>query len=219
LLAPARITDRPVVILAHPDGRAAFLDDAGTPIGLARNFLQRQHPVLLLDTFLTGALANPETLQARKYFSSHFSTYNRTDLQERVQDLITACAFARTLGQGRQVILCGTGRAGLWAMLASPAADAVIADCASLDLSTDAPLMEQELFVPGIRRLGAFEGVASLAAPNPLLTHNTGSHFGVTWLLDTYATAQSGANFRQEEKPLNDEAVADWAAGLKLGRE
>src|SRR5688500_20312851 len=102
--------------------------------------------VVLLDTFLTGELADESAAKARKQTTGFFTAYNRTGLQERVQDLITACALAQSHGKGRRVVLCGTGRAGLWALLAAPAADAIISDCAQLDLRNDAVLMEQDLF-------------------------------------------------------------------------
>jgi hypothetical protein len=89
---------------------------------------------------LTGELANSE-VSMRRNADNDFCTYNRTDLQQRVQDLITACAFAQTHSKGRRVVLSGTGRAGLWALLAAPAAKAVVADCDRLDLTTDESLL------------------------------------------------------------------------------
>ncbi|HMJ64038.1 MAG TPA: acetyl xylan esterase, partial [Candidatus Binatia bacterium] len=133
MLTPAKDNLRTVTILVSPDGKSAFLDNEGSPRGIAKELLARNQSVILLDTFLTGELASPEVAQKRKQTTTHFTTYNRTDLQERVQDLITACAFAQSHGKGRRVVLCGSGRAGLWALLAAPAADAVVADCAGSD--------------------------------------------------------------------------------------
>jgi hypothetical protein len=170
----------------------------------------------VLDTFLTGELADEAAGKARKQTSGFFTVYNRTDVQERVQDLITACAFAQTHGKGRRVVLCGSGRAGLWALLAAPAADAVVADCAQLDVRSDAVLMEQDLFAPGLRKIGAFEAAAVLAAPNSLLVHNTGENFLTDWIASAYASAKKASAFRRDAKALDPAAQADWIAQLKL---
>jgi hypothetical protein len=213
MFTPAKDNLRVMTVLAHPDGKGAFIDDSGAARGLAKELLARNQSVILLDTFLTGELADADAGKARKHTSGPFTTYNRTDLQERVQDLITACAFAQIHGKGRRVILCGSGRAGLWAQLAAPAADAVIADCSGTDLTTDSELMKQDLFTPGLRKIGAFQGATLLAAPNALLLHNTGEKFPTEWLQAAYG--KSGA-FRRETKALDDAAQADWIAQLKL---
>lgn len=213
MFTPAKDNLRVITVLAHADGKAAFIDNSGAARGLAKELLARNQSVILLDTFLTGELANAEAGKARKHTGGYFTTYNRTDLQERVQDLITACAFAQIHGKGRRVILCGSGRAGLWAQLAAPAADAVIADCAGTDLTTDSELMKQDLFTPGLRKIGAFQGATLLAAPNALLLHNPGEKFPTEWLQAAYG--KSGA-FRREAKALDDAAQADWIAQLKL---
>jgi dienelactone hydrolase len=214
LLTPARDSYEYIVVLAHPQGKAAFHDGAAGPKGLAKQFLDRGYSVVLLDTFLTGELARSEIAAARKHLSGFFSTYNRTDLQERVQDLLTACAFAHRHEKGRRVLLCGVGRAGLWALLAAPAADAVVADGDALDLSSDAPLLEADLFAPGLRRIGAFAGAASLAAPHPLLAHNFGPGFGAEWLEKAYGAAGAARNLRIETARLDDAGVVNWAARL-----
>jgi hypothetical protein len=213
MFTPAKDNLRVITVLAHPDGKAAFMDEMGAPRGLAKELLSRNHSVILLDTFLTGELADRAAADKRKYTSGYFTTYNRTDLQERVQDLITACAFAQIHGKGRRVVLSGSGRAGLWALLASPAADAVIADCSQLDLSDDAELMKQDLFAPGLRKIGAFEGAALLAGPNSLLVHNTGEKFSGDRLAKAY---DSKSAFRREVRALDASAQAEWIAQLKL---
>ena len=156
--------------------------------------------MILVDTFLTGELANPEAAAARKPAANYFSTYNRSDLQERVQDLITTCAFAQGHNKGRKIVLIGEGRAGIWALLAAPAADAIIADADALDVGSDEALLASDLFVPGIRRLG-FESMAQLAAPRPLMVHNAGAKFSFP---------------KSKAMRLSAAAVTDWIIGLKV---
>jgi hypothetical protein len=215
LFTPTKDDLQFLAVLVHPNGKAAFLDEGGKPAGLAKKLLAERHSVLLLDTFLTGELTDAKAADARKPFASYFSTYNKTDLQERVQDLITACVFAQRHSKGRRVALVGTGQAGLWAMLAAPAADAVAADCNALDLSDDAAIMSRELFTPGLRRLGAFAGVAALATPNPLLVHNTGEEFSTEILAEAYAASPSQAALTVSAAPMRDEAIVSWITEQK----
>jgi dienelactone hydrolase len=215
LFTPSKDDLQFLAVLVHPEGKAAFLDQGGKPAGIAKRLLAERHSVLLLDTYLTGELANAEVARTRKPFTNYFSTYNRTDLQERVQDLVTASVFAQRHSKGRRVALVGIGRAGLWALLAAPAADAVAADCAGLDLTSDQALMDPDLFAPGLRRLGGFAGVAALAAPNPLFLHNTGEKFGTGILNDAYEASKSRSALRIAKTPLSDDSIVAWITEQK----
>jgi dienelactone hydrolase len=216
LITPRRDTLRLMVVLAHPDGQRAFLDAAGAPKGIARKLIDRNLAVLLVDTFQTGDAANPAAPKRDYFSSSFFTTYNRTDLQERVQDLVTACAFAQTHGKGRKVALCGLGRAGLWTLLAAPASDALAADCARFDSTDDRNFLAQDLFAPGLRKIGGFEGVAAINTTHPLLLHNTGDKFTTAFLHKVYRGMHVTEAYRQETAVLGEDEIADWLAKLQV---
>lgn len=204
------------VVLAHPSGKSAYLDATGAPSGLAKTLVDKQCSVLLLDAFMTGELNDAAIAAKRaKQADLFFTCYNRTDAQERAQDLITACAYARTQTKGR-VVLCGSGMAGLWALLAAPAADAVVADANGVDTAADATYLNADLFVPGLRKLGGFEGVALLAAPRPLLVHNTGGRFGQDLLRSAYAGVRAANSFQSQAQAASDSDLADWI--VKAGK-
>ena len=157
--------------------------------------------------------------EAPDQFENFYTTYNRTVLQQRVGDLLAACASARSLDPRKKVpfrvILVGHGRAGLSTLLAAPAADSVVADCDQLDAIDDEALLSPDLFCPGIRNIGSFEGPAMLAAPHPLVLHNTGSKFSTEALRSTYKTAGANAQLRIESNPLSDEDLVNWIAQMK----
>jgi dienelactone hydrolase len=207
LITPRRDALRTMVVLAHPEGRAAFLDAKDEPKGLARKLIDRGLAVLLLDTFQPDG-------RARDYGANFFTTYNRTEVQERVQDLVTACAFAQAHSKGRRVALYGAGRAGLWAMLAAPASDALVADCSGFDSTDDRNLLAADLFSPGLRKLGAFEGVASINAGNPLLLFNTGDRFTTSFLRKVYRGMHVPERFREEKVALTDDEISQWIAEM-----
>jgi dienelactone hydrolase len=205
------------VILAHPDGKSPFLAANGAAQGLARQLVLDGCAVLVLDTFLTGELSDAAASASRIVTRNYFATYNRTDLQERVQDLVTAAAYVRADSKSkREVVLCGVGRAGLWALLAAPAADAVIADCDTFDATSDAALLAPDFFAPGFRRMGGFETAALLAAPNPLVLHNSGDHFPYAGLRGTYTAIAGAKVITVSPAKLSDDDLVKQSLGLKL---
>jgi hypothetical protein len=206
LFSPEKSNPTGIVILAHPKGKSIYVDEKRNPNGLAKLLVERGFKVLVLN-FPNAPELSPN--QADLFFT----TYNRTFAQERVGDLVSACEWVK--GSGHKAIICGTGRAGLLSLLAAPAADVVIADCDELDISSDTALLKPDLFVPGLRKIGAFEGIASLAAPHPILLHNTGEKFSAIWLSDVYSSSKSAKVFRTERKELGIEAVANWIGKLK----
>jgi len=196
----------PIVIMAHPGGFAGIREDREFS-ELVEKLEDHGLKVLLVDTHSSAKIPDQ--------FANYFATYNRTELQQHVHDVAMACEFARSSGEYSRVIVCGTGLAGLWALLAAPAADAVAADCNQLDVTSDAALLAPEVFCPGIRKIGAFEGVASLAAPHPLLLHNVGEKFPTSELRAVYDGAHARGKFEIQSAKLNGAALFDWIAGAK----
>ena len=211
LFTPRYDALRTMVVLSHPTGLRAFSDAAHAPTGLAKEFLERGLAVLLVQVFQTGEAVGAGN--GRHYFTNHFTTYNHTDCQERVQDLVTAAAFAQSYRGGRHVAMCGASRAGLWTILASPAADLVVADCDALNSRRDEALLAQDLFVPGLRKMGGFEGAAILGATHPLLLHNTGKEFATTVIKQVYRDNHVPERYQEESARLDDKAIAEWVAG------
>jgi hypothetical protein len=208
--APPGILTTPaprVVVICSDKSAPASPDIEAKPAGLPLALLQRGLAVLVVDRFSAGASANQ--------FTNFYTTYNRTELQARVRDLLTVCAVAGSGGDPRgprffDVTILGTGRAGLWTLLAAPGAGAVIADCDELDVTSDEALLAPDLFCPGIRNIGAFEGAAMLAAPHPLLLHNTGTNCPTDSLRATYRAIGASDKLRVVAAALPDEELAKW---------
>jgi dienelactone hydrolase len=190
-------------VLASPTG----VGNTETMPELAGELWRNGDGVAVVKRYSTGVQADP--------FSNFFPVYNRTTAQERVRDLIRVCAFVRGELKARQVTLCGAGRAGLWALLAAPAADAVVADCDRLDVSSDSSLLAPDLFCPGIRKLDAFQGAALLAAPNPLLLHNAGGGFPTDRIVAGYRAVGAAERVRVDDRALSSADLATWAAKIK----
>ena len=208
--APPGILSNPaprVVVICSDKDAAALPDAEAKPAGLPLALLQRGLAVLTVDRFSTGAPPNQ--------FTNFYSTYNRTELQQRVGDLLTVCSAAGSLIDPRgprffDVTLLGTGRAGLWALLAAPAAGAVIADCDEFDVANDEALLAPDLFCPGIRNIGTFEGGAMLAAPHPVLLHHTGANFPTDALRASYRAVGASDQARVVAAALPDAELVRW---------
>jgi hypothetical protein len=198
-----------LLVLVSPDPLAVS-PTSSVPPEQVLPFLEKGLAVLIVDKFSSGHTPDP--------FTDFYPTYNRTEIQSHVNDLLTICAAASSIDPRKklafQVTLAGAGRAGLWTLLAAPAADAVIADCDSFDVSDESALLASDLYCPGILALGGFEGVAMLAAPHPLLLHNIGSKFSTTSLHAAYDASGVQGRMRIASGHLTQAALADWAAKL-----
>ena len=113
LVYPQKASGGATAVLVSPKGVAAFVDASGAPVGLAKELVRAGVPVVAFDAF--SAKTN------RGEVDLFFTTYNKTTMQERVQDIATVCVFARGSGKApRKLVLVGEGEMGLAAMLAAP---------------------------------------------------------------------------------------------------
>jgi hypothetical protein len=201
-----------VVVLCNGQADAPLPDAAARPARLPLTLLQHGLAVLVVDRFSTG--------DPLDQFGNFYTTYNRTKLQERVRDLLTVCAAARSGADPRgprafDVTLWGAGPAGLWALLAAPGAGSVIADCDQVEAARDEALLAPDLFCPGLRNIGTFEGGAMLAAPHPLLLHNTGLAFPTDALRSAYRAMGASDKARIVAARLPDEELVSWLLRVK----
>jgi hypothetical protein len=194
-----------------------LVDQAGFPQGAARELLEAGEAVLVLEVFGTGPSTNAAGSGARQPFKDFFTVYNRTDLQERVRDVVTACAFLRSHGQGRPIVLWGNGEAGTWVLLAAPVADAVVADAAALDWEADANWMRPERFLPGVRNIGGPLGAAALASPRPLLVRRLAPGADLALVKAAYVAAGAAQRLRLGEETGSTLEALQWLSVSRIG--
>lgn len=195
---------RAATLLVHPKGTAAFGRAGGD---LVEALLKENHLVMTIDAFNTNsAQANRDTS------SSYFTTYNRSDDANRVQDILTALAYLKETGQATRLNLVGLEEAGLWCLLAralAPELTRTAADVAQFDAREDSSFL-RTLYIPLIKRAGDFRTALALAAPSQLLIHNTGGKFDTEWVRQTYQIAAVTDRLRTEDGKLPPLELARW---------
>ncbi|MBA3439480.1 MAG: acetylxylan esterase [Pyrinomonadaceae bacterium] len=195
-------------LIVHEDGRAPLTNLEGVSPGpVVAELLRKGHVVMAIDCFQTG-----EAKGARAKEVQFFTTYNRTDDANRVQDILTAIAHLRNRPDVAQINLIGTGRAGLWCLLArglAPQISRTVVDVAQFDNTSDEAFLK-ELFTPGLRRAGELRTAAALAAPSPLLIHHTGDRFRTDWISEVYQTLGASSELEVHKDKLTDVQVANW---------
>jgi dienelactone hydrolase len=176
-------------VLVHPEGKAALVDRAtGRPGAHVLELVRRGACVLAIDPFLCGEFHGPAAATKRQRAPSLTSTYNRSDLVERVRDILLAADFLAERASDR-VTVVGLGRAGAWAALAGPLLPPTAAIVADLDGCTSADNEAQwrgAEFTPLILAMGDLKTAAALACPRRLALFNVETGFQGEWPLSAY---------------------------------
>jgi hypothetical protein len=206
LLIPAAV-DR-IVVWIHPDGKSSLPDGAGLS-GAASKLLQSHTAILAPDLFLTGEYGSSKAAVNSSYAGFTFG-YNRPLLAERVHDILTSIAYARTVSP--HVSLLGIEKSGPWALLARAlAGDSV--ERAAIDGNhfdfRSVRTNDDEMMLPGALKYGGLEAFAALCAPSPLYLHNTPARED-GWLESAYRTARVPGNFERRTQKSTTSAVTDW---------
>jgi len=145
----------------------------------------------------------------------YFTTYNRTDEANRVQDILTAIAFLKKQYGDRQLHVVAQGRAGLSALLArglAPKIEKMVIDAGQFNTASDEEFVRR-LPIPGIRRAGDFSTAVTIAPLTPLLIHNIGGKFDVERMKAIYKRFGRNDDFKTQSTELSDTSLINW---LKL---
>ncbi len=205
----------PPTLLVHPEGTAWVLSSAESLDGFVYGLLDRGGSVMGIDAFQTGRAKAPRHIAAAgQYAEKFYTTFNRSDDANRVQDILTALTYLRTRLGSQQVNLVGMGDAGLWCVFARALAGGEIrlaADLAQFDAASDDEF-ERRFFIPGIRRAGDFRAAATLLPVSPVLLHNVHAAFPVDWLRASFDAAGASDSLDVREARLSETELLNWLA-------
>ena len=199
------------VLLAHPNGAQEF-EQLGAPRPLVETLLRLGCAVLIPDLFNTGRSA---FLRVEK--RNFFTTYNRTDDANRVQDILTSLAYLRGKAGTLPIKVVGYQAAGLWCLLARALAndDAAFAvDAMHFNAGSDEAYLKA-LNIPGIRRAGDLRTASILNLRSPLFVTDAGSGFPSAWIQSVYQSLGKTSLLTIVPSPAGEATIADWlSAGL-----
>ena len=203
-------------LMVHPEGLAWVLSSSESRDGLVQGLLARGGVVMGIDAFQTGrskttVAASEDSGRKMRYFT----TFNRTDDANRVQDVLTAIAGLRELSGRESINLVGMGQAGVWAVFARALADSnvvLLADLDRFDAASDDEYVNH-LFVPGIRRAGDFRAAATLLASGKAVLYNISNAFPTEWLEMSFDAAGASDQLAIQDSPMTE---AEILASLAL---
>lgn len=181
LLTPRRVRAwvKPTLII-HPEGSAWTMSSAESRDGYVSNVLSRGGSVMAVDVFQTGhAITNIDIAAAGPHAEEFFTTFNRTDTAERVQDVLTAIAYARQRFATDHIQLICPGTAGLWCAFARAFIDGPldsVIDWDQFDEASDNTYLEKA-FVPGIRKAGGLPAAVEFWSGGRSVVFNSNSSF------------------------------------------
>ena len=218
LFLPEGKTKRTGTILVHEYGKAALMcEGLAKPDTLVAGLLAAGQPVLVVDTFLTGEF-NVGLGARRNRQANHFTTYNRPDVVEKAQDILTGIAALKSRASVDKLSLAGLGEAGLWCLLAGAAEPKTIArlaaDVADFESVDDAEFIER-LNVPHIRRAGDLGTAATLFAGRPLLLFGCCARLDLRVAKAAYRAAGDPDALTTQKGMMSEKKLLQWLLGTR----
>jgi len=157
---------QPLALLVHGAGKAAFAAAEGGPGDAILGLLGEGKAVMTIDPFLTGEHHPPGGATERATVGAFMDTFHPTDTALRVQDILTAVAYARGRGDLTGIVhLHGFEDGAVWSAYAGaiePRIDAVILHPGEIaDLGEAA--FDERFYIPSIKTLGGYAAAKRLA--------------------------------------------------------
>lgn len=215
LSSPKNSSSRATVVFSDL-GQSWMAGRVGDLNPIARALLDRGQWVIAFDPFLVGEAFPSEKPAAGKPETVHFDCYNKGLAAERLQDLATVVAWARSGPWINEVNLLGDGRWGPLALLARPALEGVgrtAIDLNGFDYGDGSGAIPADLDLPGVLQFGGLKSAAALAAPGPLRLFRPAPTFDRAWPTAAYGSADAAAHLRIDAEPPSAEDLARWLDG------
>ena len=202
-------------LIVHPEGTAWTLSSSESLDGMVRALLERGGSVGAIDVFQTARARDSRDIAgAGRSAEKHFTTFNRTDAANRIQDVLTAITYFRTRFNVREINLAGMGEGGVWSLFARALADdgiRLIADLGQFDAGSDAEF-ENRLFIPHLRKAGDFRAASVLLAGHKTLLHNVNAAFPRGWIEASFGAADAQDMLELQSAALGEQELIERIA-------
>jgi hypothetical protein len=213
-ITPPRADGR-LTIVATGRGKAGLVGPDGRVAPQVRALLDRGQIVVGFDPFLIGESRDPISPTEARPAVKYLTTYNPSLAGDRMQDLATVVAWARSLADVREVNLVASGEAGPLALLARPLLGTLgrtMIDLDGFEYGDGSAPVPPGLDLPGVLQFGGLKAAAALVAPAPLRIAGAGKAFGASWPERAYALADASGRFRLDCEDATAEEIAAWIA-------
>jgi len=216
LYLPKKIRRKNATLIVHPRGKSALVDSQKiAPIALVDDLLKGNQVVLLIDCFNTGEHIFSEKSKNRSEGIEHFTTFNRTDMAMRIQDILTSLGYLNSRKDVKSINLLGLDEAGLWCLLArtqAPNVSNTVVDVDQFNTTSDSFYLGS-MYIPGLRRAGDFVTAAGLIAPAKLFIHNTGMTFTTDFIQSAYHAARATKKLVVIPHIATNSQIVNWICG------
>jgi hypothetical protein len=203
---------RPTLVI-HPEGAAWALSSSQSREGLVARLLAAGGDVLAIDAFQLAHAAAPRDIAgAGRRAETYFTTFNRTDVANRILDVVTAIPYLRQRTGAAEINLACLEDAGPWCSMARAVASGSIRLAANLghfNASSDDEY-QQKLFIPHLRKAGDFRAAATLWVEGGALLWNAADGFPSDWVRGSFEAASMSDRLTLLSEPVSDVVLAAW---------
>ncbi len=209
------LTDaKSTVIVTSDEGKNHWVEkDHAAPNDIVKKLLNQKCNVLAPDLFKQGEhVLQDSTKTLRDEKEKYFDTYNLTDRQEQIQDLITIIHFVKETGNlSHNLNLYSSGKTGITVLLLATVTKDVnkyILDGNHLNPDTDQEMLS--LGIPGIMRLGGLKTAMALVTNKHLLFYNANAYFLTSGAIEISKLENNNNNFSIVTTNINEDKIIDF---------
>ncbi|WP_051084324.1 alpha/beta hydrolase family protein [Segetibacter koreensis] len=213
LYQPFSATNSTVIVTADEGKNYWVKEGLATPNDLIIKLLNQKCSVLAPDLFKQGEhILQDSTKTQRVENDKLFTTYNLTDRQEQIQDILTIIkAISQNNELSHTIDLYAVGNTGITGLLlASITSDLhrIVLDGNHFDATIDQNMLT--LQVPGIMRIGGLKTVMALAANKRLLLYNANPSLKLPEVPEVSKLENNENNFSVKTDNIGVDQVIDF---------
>lgn len=201
------------VVLTHGRGKAGLIDAGGAFSPEVAALLAAGHSVVGYDPLFVGESVDPNAPRLKRPETAHYLTYNKSLAADRLQDLATIVAWARSQPFSNGISLVALGEAGPLALLGLPVIDGIDRAYVGLgDFRYGSGIEDPPpgLDLPGVLQFGGMKTAAALAAPTPLWVTARADQVSRFWAIAAYTHVGAESAFTVEGAVNDWNALARW---------
>lgn len=218
LLQPEDIkTTAPTVIVLSDRGKSDWIRKEPFELeNSIQQLLKKGFNVLIPDLFKQGEhVLQDSTVTRRDEKSDYFTTYNLTDKQNQLQDILTLIkAIKENKSLSAEINLWASGNTGMITLLLGSMENGlnkIVIDGNQFDPSSDQNMLS--LQIPGIMRIGGIPTALAIAASeekNRFLVYNINSKLDSPELEAVRKLKKNESYFNTSSEKINDNEIVDF---------